>query len=153
GGRRIIGLAGLLLIALTYPRWLHPPGFHARWKWDLEPDPSQVRAAERLREGRQSGGLPTQGRLLTLQPGFASHAAWYAPREKSFFDYRLGSHAPEAAEYAALRRYLTHRDARARRDDPFNLAEFLTKYQVTFVVCAHPNRGTNQIILTNLWAD
>jgi tetratricopeptide (TPR) repeat protein len=153
GGRGIVGLAGLLLIALTFPGWLHPQGYHARWKWDLDPDPSQVRAAERLREWRESGALPPDARLLNLQPGFASYAAWYAPGEKSFFDYRIGFHAPEAAEYAALRRHLTHQDPRARHDDQFNPREFLTRYGITFAVCAHPNRGTNQVVLTNLWAD
>lgn len=150
GGRSAVGLVGLLLIALTYPGWLHPFAQQRRWKWDVEPNPSLERAARKVYEWRTTGALPPEARLLNLQPDFASYLAWYAPGERSFFDDRLAFHRDEAGEYAALRRYLSTTDPRKRRQDPFDLNEFLTRNGIAFVVHA-PGRSESRAMLVTLW--
>ncbi|HKB01389.1 MAG TPA: hypothetical protein VKD90_04175, partial [Gemmataceae bacterium] len=150
-GRAVAGLVGLILIALTYAGWLHPFGQQRRWKWDVEPNTSLVRAAEKIQAWRTSGELPPDARLLNLQPDFANYAAWYAPAEKSFFDFRFAFHEPEVADYLAVRRYLSH-TVQERRQDPFDLNEFLRRHRVSYALTAHPNRGWNQAALNALWA-
>jgi hypothetical protein len=154
GGRAAVGLVGLLLVALTYAGWTQPFAQQRRWKWDVEPSQSLIRAAERVQRWRTEGTLPPEARLLNLQPDFANYVAWFAPSEKTFFDYRLAFHRPEAAEYVALRKYLAPRlDPQERKKDPYDLAGFLRKYNVTYAVSAHPNRGWNQAAVDALWAD
>lgn len=154
GGRAAVGLVGLLLVALTYAGWTQPFAQQRRWKWDVEPSQSLIRAAERIQRWRDEGTLPPEARLLNLQPDFANYVAWYAPSEKTFFDYRLAFHRPEAADYVAVRKYLAPRiDPTERKKDPYDLPTFLRKYNVTYAVSAHPLRGWNQAAVDALWAD
>lgn len=150
GARAAVGLVGLIMLALTYPGWLHPFEQHRRWEWDVIPNPSLMRAAEKVHEWRTRGALPPEARLLNLQPDFANYLAWYAPEEKSYFDYRIGFHAEEAGEYAALRRYLSITDPRKRAQDPFDLRDFLERNGVTFAIHA-PGRSDSRAILATLW--
>ncbi|HKB01837.1 MAG TPA: hypothetical protein VKD90_06435, partial [Gemmataceae bacterium] len=152
-GRGIVGLVGLLLIALTYAGWTHPFAQQRRWKWDVEPSQSMIRAAERIQKWRTEGTLPPEARLLNLQPDFANYVAWFAPAEKTFFDYRFAFHRPEAAEYVALRRYLAPRPPQERRQDPYDLTGFLRKYNVTYAVSAHLRRDYSMAAVEALWAD
>jgi hypothetical protein len=152
-GRSLVALAGLLLIALTYPGWAHPLNEQRRWKWDVEPSQSLVRAAERIQKWRTDGDLPPEARLLNLSPDLAHVVAWHAPSEKSFFDTRLKFHRPEAGEYAALRKYLVPRDPRERRQDPYDLAGFLHKHRITYAVSAHRFRSHNLAAVNALWGD
>jgi hypothetical protein len=152
GGRAAVGLVGLILIALTYPGWLHPLNEQRRWKWELEPNQSLARAAEKIHLWRNAGGVPPEARLLNLQPDFANYVAWYAPGEKCFFDNRLGFHREEAGEYAALRRYLSYTDPRKRRQDPFDLNDFLSRYGITFAVYS-PIRTEGRAMLATLWSE
>ena len=150
GGRAAVGMVGVILIILTYPGWLAPYDQQRRWKWDVEPNPSLERAAKKIHEWRTAGTLPPEARLLNLHPDFASYVAWYAPGEKTFFDYRIGFHRNEAGTYAALRRYLSYPDARRRRQDPFDLADFLSRHQITYAVYA-PARTSQRNMLAALW--
>lgn len=150
GGRALVGLAGLLAIALTYPGWLQPFDAQRRWAWDVEPSPSLVRAAEQVHQWHTSEILPPDARLLNLQPDFASYLAWYAPKTKSFIDHRLAFHRAELAEYASLRRNLNYIDPRKRSQDLFDLPEFLSRYGITYAVYA-PARPDNRVMLANLW--
>ena len=149
--RVLMGIVGAALITCSYPGWLHPFNMQRRWKWDLEPSQSMAQAAENLQRLRTEGKLPPEARLLNLQPDFACYVAWYAPAEKSFFDYRLGLHAPEAADYVALRKHLSPRDAKEK--STFDLDEFLDRHKITHAVTAHGNRFWNQTILSGLWQD
>ena len=153
GGRAAVGLAGLILIALSYPGWLHPLNDQRRWKWDAEPSQSMKRAAEHIQALRDSGTLPPEARLLNLGPDFASYVAWYAPSEKTYFDYRLRFHRAEAAEYIALRRYLAYDNLRDRRSDTFDFQGFLRKNGVTYAVTAHPYRKYNLLAISALLGD
>jgi len=151
GGRSAVCIAVLIMVALTYAGWLHPFAEQRRWKWDLEPSLSMVRAAERIQQWRDDKILPPEARLLNLQPDFASYAAWYAPSEKSYFDYRLRFHADDVPEYIALRRYLSIRDSQERRRDPYDLGGFLRKHRITYAVSAHPVRSYNFAAVQALW--
>lgn len=149
--RVIMGITGVILLAASYPGWLHPFSLQRRWKWDLEPSQSMVLASENLQKLRTEGKLPADAKLLNLQPDFACYLAWYAPAEKPFFDYRIGLHAAEAADYAAIRKHLAPRDPKEKSS--FDLIEFLNRYGITHAVTAHGNRGWNQTILSGLWQD
>jgi hypothetical protein len=153
GGRAAVGLTGLILIALTYPGWLHPLNDQRRWKWDVEPSVSMKRAAEHIQSMRDSGALPPEARMLNLQPDFANYVAWYAPSEKTYFDYRLRFHRAEAADYIALRRYLAYDNLRDRRSDTFDFPGFLRQNGVTYAVTAHPFRKYNLLAISALLGD
>jgi hypothetical protein len=150
-GRAVAGLVGLILIALTYAGWLHPFVQQRRWKWDVEPDVSLVRTAERIQKWRDDKLLPPDARLLNLQPDTANYLAWFAPGEKSFFDLRLGFHGPEVQDYVALRRHLGPQLGSARQQEPFDLTGFLRKHRITFAITASSNRLWNQTALDVLW--
>jgi hypothetical protein len=150
GGRAAVGLVGLIAIACTYAGWLHPWGENRRWAWDVEPNASMRQAAEQIHEWREAKLLPPDAHLLNLQPDFANYVAWYAPGEKTFFDYRWRFHRAEAEEYAAVRRYLTHRTPRDHQADPFDFPGFLRRRGITFAVTATPWRILNQRILEYL---
>ena len=151
GGRSAVGIAGLIMIALTYAGWLQPFGEQRRWKWDVEPNQSMLRAAERIQQWREDRLLPPEARLLNLQPDFASYVAWFAPAEKTYFDYRIRFHSDDVAEYTALRRYLAVRDPQERRRDPYDLGGFLRKHRITYAVSAHPFRSFNFAAVEALW--
>jgi hypothetical protein len=151
GGRAAVGLAGLIAIACTYAGWLHPWGDTRRWQWDVDPNPSMRRAAEQIHEWRETKLLPPEAHLLNIQPDFANYVAWYAPGEKTFFDYRWRFHRPEAEEYVAVRRYLTHRTPRDQQADSFDFPGFLRRHGITFAVTATPWRILNQRMLEYLF--
>jgi hypothetical protein len=150
GGRAAVGLVGLIAIACTYAGWLHPWGDSRRWQWDVEPNPSMRQAAEQIHEWREAKLLPPEAHLLNLQPDFANYVAWYAPGEKTFFDYRWRFHRAEAEDYAAVRRYLTHRTPRDQQADQFDFPAFLRRHGITFAVTATQWRVLNQRILEYL---
>lgn len=151
-GRFAVGLVGLLLIAVSYAGWLHPFTSQRRWKWDVEPVVSNQRAAEQIHAWRTTGALPGEARILNLQPDLASYIAWFAPGQQTFFDYRLGLLAPEAEDYAAVRRRLAARNPVEVKQDEFDFTAFLRKYKVVYAVTAHPNRNRNQYALSVLWS-
>ncbi len=148
-GRIVLGIAGLGLLAASYPGWLHPFAEQRRWKWDVEPNASMVQAAENLQRLRADGSLPAGAKLLNLQPDFACYVAWFAPAEKTFFDHRLAFHAPEAADYAAVRRLLYTRDPKKAAD--YDLPEFLGRHKITHVVSAPANIAAQLTVLGRLW--
>ena len=134
GGRVVVGIACVLLISVSYAGWLHPTAQQRRWNWDVEPSESLKHAAEQIHTWRAEGTLPPEARLLNLQPDFASYVAWYAPGEKDYFDYRVRFHAPEARDYVALRRYLSHVTPQERQQDSFDFPEFLRRNRITYLV-------------------
>jgi tetratricopeptide (TPR) repeat protein len=151
GGRAATALIGLLLIALTYAGWLHPFAAQQRWKWDFEPSQSMVRAAEQIQKWHDDGTLPSEARMLNLQPDFANYVTWFAPSEKTYFDTRFRFHAEDTEEYLAVRRYLAPRLPRERQQDPYDLGGFLRKHNITYAVTAHSSRRWNQAALGALW--
>ncbi|MFO0805937.1 MAG: hypothetical protein U0791_22765 [Gemmataceae bacterium] len=81
--RRIVSLAAGFLIVIAWPGWLQSWGARDRaLAWDVVPDPSMVRAAERIRELRLAG-------LRNSQPDAAHYIAWFAPGTRTGPDSRL----------------------------------------------------------------
>ena len=150
-GRGLAVLTVLFLVAVSYPGWLnistHPP---RRWAWDVEPNTSMQRTAERLKKWKNDGLLPAEARLLNLQPDFAHYVAWYAPEIKSYFDIRLRFHREEAADYAALRRHLAPGNAKGTKEDGFKISEFLKANGITYAVTSHASRRWNESVLVVL---
>lgn len=153
GGRATVGLIGLILIALTYPGWLHPLVDQRRWDWEVEPSVSMKSAAEHIQSLRDAGTLPPEARLLNFQPDFANYVAWFAPSEKTYCDYRLRFHREEIADYVALKKYVTTPDPRERQRSDFDFQGFLRRHNVTYAVTVHPQRIRNSITLDVLLAD
>jgi tetratricopeptide (TPR) repeat protein len=148
-GRFLAGLTGALLIAISYAGWLHPAVQQRRWKWDVEPIVSNQRAAEQIHRWRQDKALPPEARVLNIQPDMANYIAWFAPGQRTYFDTRLGFMAPEAEDFAAVRRRLAPR-AEAGQDS-FDFSAFLRKHEVVYAVTAHQHRLANQHALDVLW--
>jgi hypothetical protein len=160
GGRAAVGIAGLIMIALTYAGWLHPWESRRqpweterRWAWDVEPDVSMKRAAEKIREWRETGLLPAEARVINFQVDFANYLAWYAPGEKSFFDLRLKFHRPEAEDYAALQRHYSLRGARESRESSWDANAFLRKHGISYGVTAHRDWRINLSTLAVLMGE
>lgn len=153
GGRVLCLLALVILIALSYPGWLTAKVQQRRWKWDVEPNPSMERAAKKIHEWRTSGQLPPEGHLFNFQPEFANYLYWYAPGEKTYFDFRIGFHRNEAPYYAAIRRQVNLREMMNQSTETFDLMNFMITNRIVFAVYAPPNQYESRLILEALWAD
>ena len=89
-GRAGVILAGLTLIALTWPGWLQ--GFQRSDRplaWTIPPDPSLQHAAQTLTQWRKQGLLPAEVRTFAMHPDVAQYCEWFCPGEKIFLDTRL----------------------------------------------------------------
>ena len=150
-GRFVVGLVGLLLIAVSYAGWIHPANQQRRWKWDVEPVVSNQRAAEQIHRWRESGALPAEARVLNLQADVAHYIAWFAPGQRTYFDTRVGLLAQEAEDYAKLRRQMDFRGDKPGAADAFDFPAFLRKHAIVYAVTAHPFRQQNQYVLNVLW--
>ena len=96
----LVGLAGVALVALTWPGWLN--GFHRHQQplaWDVPADPSLKRAAQTLAQWRQNGTLPADTRVFAQHPDLAHYSAWFAPGERQFLDSRLPLFTRVAADF------------------------------------------------------
>jgi hypothetical protein len=107
--RRITLLATVFLIVIAWPGWLQSWGARDRaLAWEVVPDPSLARAAERIHELRLAG-------VRTSQPDVAHYIAWFAPGTRTGTDSRLNltdgrvedaaSMAPAWGLYPASDRY------------------------------------------------
>jgi tetratricopeptide (TPR) repeat protein len=102
-GRAGVLLAGLGLLALSYPGWLQ--GFHRRDRplaWDVHADPSLRRVAATLADWRQQGTLPPEARTFATHPDVSHYCAWFCPGEKVFLDSRLPLFLHVAADYRRI---------------------------------------------------
>ncbi len=105
-GRVLSVIGAVLLLAATYPGWLHPrigdKLLINRVEWVVEPDPGQVRAARELARLR-SQGLSADVRGMSTSPTFGDYCAWSAPGEKSFTTSRFGFHLAELPDLLTVR--------------------------------------------------
>lgn len=104
-GRALTILAGVVLLLLAWPGWLHArpgePNSSHRVGWGIEPDPSAVSAAHALCELRAEG-LLRHG--FNFTPEVPNHCAWFCPDEKAFMDSRLSAFpASVAQEFVSVR--------------------------------------------------
>ena len=103
--------AAFLMVAVAYPGWLHSqrtgdPSLVNRVEWAVEPDAGLTRAAKLLEQWRAEGKLTDSDRGLNLSADFGNLCAWFAPREKVFFDSRLGLHRDVLPDVLRVRRSL-----------------------------------------------
>jgi tetratricopeptide (TPR) repeat protein len=101
-GRAVVMLAGLFLVACTYPGWLQ--GFHRRDRplaWAVHTDPSLQRLAGALVERHKQGTL-AQASTFATHPDVSHYLAWFCPGEKVFLDSRLPLFVHVAADYRRL---------------------------------------------------
>ena len=96
-----------MLIAASYPGWLHPPqgekSLVNRLDWGIEPDAGLERAAKELVRLRTDAGLPTEVRGLATSVFFGDFCTWYAPGEKTFTNTRYGFHRNELPDMITVR--------------------------------------------------
>jgi tetratricopeptide (TPR) repeat protein len=153
-GRAGTVLVGLVLFALAPPGWLHPqwrePHVSCPLNWTVEPDPALERAARTLEEWRQQGRLPAEARGLFLHSDLANYLAWFAPHERNFFDVRFGFHAPEAADFVALRQGLSPRDKDDPRPTTDEIAALLERHGITYAANSTADRPDNRTCFQTL---
>jgi hypothetical protein len=146
GIRMFLLLGGLAALAASYPGWLHPFGDPRRLAWGVEPNESFQQAATILQHWRDEGKIPPGARGLILDLDLANYCAWFAPKEKTFFDDRVGLHAPEAEAFAKIRRAFFLPE---RRSD-IDVKGFLREQKITYSVLSIPNSSFNQTAFTSL---
>ncbi|HEY3789680.1 MAG TPA: hypothetical protein VGL71_12540, partial [Urbifossiella sp.] len=135
-GRLAMLFASVTLLVFTWPGWLQ--GFHVRdraWAWDIAPDSSLVRAAQSIREWRESSALAPEARTFTTHPEAAHHFAWFAPGERTFLDSRLQLFTGVAAENRTVGRSL---GLIADRDDSSEGERILLDRRVGLLVIYDP---------------
>src|SRR5262249_20260890 len=111
GGRvaTILGLVGVGVLA--WPGWLHANSEDAlrtrRVAWQVYVDPSTRKTVDtlaQLREAwRRQGIKDDEARGFYLQPDLAYYCAWFAPGEKSFYDYRVSLFLNAAVPFGEMR--------------------------------------------------
>jgi hypothetical protein len=93
GGRIGTLVAGVLLLVLAWPGWLHggseDPRRTRRVAWAIEVDPSFHSTALKLAELRSAGILSKDSRGFNYLPDIANYCAYFSPEEKGFFDHRF----------------------------------------------------------------
>lgn len=146
--RMFLFVAGLAALAATWPGWLHPLGQQRRLSWDVVPDPSFEKAARLLQQWRTEGRVPSEARSLILSPDLAAYCAYYAPSEKSYFDGRVGLHAPEADSFFKVRQNLNARRSTDPRPPEFDGDKFLIDQKISYVVMTGRDReeGLNSFV-------
>lgn len=91
-GRIAVLFASLALLILAWPGWLQ--SFYTRDRalaWQVSPDPSLVRVAERIPELRANG---VTAKVFNTHPDAAHYIAWFAPGERTHIDSRLALFVP-----------------------------------------------------------
>jgi hypothetical protein len=134
-------LIGLALLVAVRPGWLNQDSkdpLRARWlTWEVIPDPGLVGGAERLAKMREEQLLPENAKALVLDVGFAHYLNWFAPKEKTFADYRLNVHEATLSDFVLLRDWLRGKlDAKMNEKVP----PLLQKYGITHLVIASGER-------------
>jgi tetratricopeptide (TPR) repeat protein len=120
-GRLATTLAGLVLLFLAWPGWLHGSvgDYHSqrRVDWKLDIDASLHQAAIRLNE------LHTQGKLrqgFAFSPDVACYCAFFAPDVKGTIDYRFALFAKVAKKFAKVRKAFWDEAKRAMSGQGFD---------------------------------
>lgn len=130
-GRLAALFASLALVILAWPGWLQ--SFHARDRaiaWEVVPDPSLVRVAQRVDELRAA-------RAFNAHPDAAHYLAWFAPGVRTGLDSRLQLFAIAHGE---------HREVCAALGlipDAFSVKgpAILSAREVSLVVLSDPDRA------------
>ena len=137
--RMVLFVVGSAALVACWPGWLHPLSHQRRVAWEVEPDAALERTARTLQRWRDEGKVPAEARSLIINIDLADYCAWFAPSEKTYFDIRVGFHAPEAETYTKLRQQYQ----KSPFDPPpprFDTAPFLTEQKITHLVIGSNSR-------------
>ena len=129
-GRLLTLLLGVITLLVAYPGGLSLPGAapQRRVAWTVQPDPAMQAAAEKLQALHDAGRMPKEPRGMALHPEIANYCAWFAPSEKSFFDFRYPLLGDLSRDFAQVRQGLL-----AESDDA-DWENALEKNRVTHIV-------------------
>ncbi|MBI1917009.1 MAG: hypothetical protein HYS12_20055 [Planctomycetes bacterium] len=132
GGRALVGLALLLLLAAGWSGRLHAEPYEQhRVCFANELDPSFERAAKWIREQHEQGRL---GKGFVFGPDFADALALYCPEEKGFLDHRYRLFGGVAADFVAVRNALLRPAGPEKKD----WQQVLEKHGVDHIVLYAP---------------
>lgn len=107
-GRALTLLAGVVLLLLAWPGWLHAgfgvPNSARRVGWGIEAEPNGLAAARAIGKFRNDGLLHNGFNFIM---NVTDHCAWFCPDEKPFADLRTPAYpARVLEEFVAVRREL-----------------------------------------------
>ncbi|MCI0702050.1 MAG: hypothetical protein L0241_13285 [Planctomycetia bacterium] len=144
GGRLLSVIAVCALCVLAYPGWVHPdppsPVYARRVAWEVEPDVGMVKAAEQIQHWRENEQLPDDARGVIAHVDLANYIAWFAPKEKVFFNGRYSHHNRELADYLTVRKGLGLIRTPDELPNPQQALEVFAKLNAEYVgVHASPN--------------
>ena len=106
-GQALTLLAGLALLVVGWPGWLHAPP-HEPPRWAVVADPGLRRTAEQVARWRRDGALGPADVGFNLSADAANYFAWFCPEEKGVVDSRQTLFPPEAAaDFVAVRRAMS----------------------------------------------
>jgi tetratricopeptide (TPR) repeat protein len=135
-GRLLTLALGLAALVLAWPGWLTPdvPAWQdRRVGWRAAPDEGTQLAAEQIQRWREEGRLPDSVHGFQTYPDLVNYAAWFAPKEKGFFDYRYSFLGDRAGEFIEVRRALREMAIDGKPESPV-LAEVFRKYGIHYLV-------------------
>ena len=106
-GRILCLFVAFLMLAITYPGWLHPQASaragQNRLDWALAPDAGMERSAKLFAAKRDDGTIPDGLRGLGVSAEFGNYLAWHAPGERAFVNTRYPFHRHELPDLIAAR--------------------------------------------------
>jgi len=135
-GRLLTLALGVAVVILAWPGWLTPvvPSWQdRRVAWRAEPDEGLKLAAEQIQRWREEGRLPESAHGFQSHPDLVNYAAWFAPKEKGFFDYRYSFLSDRAGDFVDVRRTLREIALDGKSESPV-LSEVFRKYGIRYVV-------------------
>jgi hypothetical protein len=121
GGRILTLLAGLILVALSWPGWLQAQPWEARHVgWNVAPNPALKQMAEQITVWRKDGLIEPGAHWFNTAPDVLYYLAWYCPGERAFIDnQRLSLYDRTTAEdFAAVRKSLAREGGDAASAEP-----------------------------------
>src|SRR5262249_34860600 len=96
-------------VVLAWPGWVTPSlpvSQDRRVAWRAEPDEAWKRAAVQIQRWREDGRLPESVHGFHTHPDLVNYCAWFAPKEKGFFDYRYSLLGDRSGDFVDVRRAL-----------------------------------------------
>ncbi len=131
GGRAFTALLVAVLIACAWPGWLHALPTDLRHErrvaWRVSVDTSLRDAARQLAAWRDEGLWSDEQHGFLFHPDVAHYCAWFAPREKGFFDHRYALFGgPVAGEFMKVRQTLRGLGGKPPGPESRRLQEVLT---------------------------
>lgn len=142
-GRVLCVLLAVLMLAFTYPGWLHQqattPAAQNRLDWSLAPDAGLERSAKLFAAQRADGTIPDGLRGLGTSAEFANYVAWHAPGERVFVNARYPFHRRELPDLIAARQISAGRRTQAETVAKFNdLNRVVAERDAGYLVIASP---------------